>query len=211
MSEILLELEQKVRPAHTAVLVVDVQNDFCAPGGYWDTTGTDIQPVQRMVQRLVRFLDAARRAGVHVIFIQAIYDEPYRSPVQKERHIRRFGSVLETCQSGTWGAEFYEVKPAAGEIVVRKHRYSAFHGTELDLVLRSQGIRTLVLTGVATNVCVESTAREGFMRDHYVVLVDDCTAARTEAFHRSAVANIEAFFGVVVPAEALARCWNVSS
>lgn len=206
--EVLLTLEAKVAPAHTAVLVIDVQNDFCAPGGYYAKTGADLGPIEAMVPRLERCLDAARAAGVPVVFVQAIYDDVYWSPVQKERHIRRFGAVQPCCRSGTWGAEFYRVRPRAGELVVRKHRYSAFHGTEMDVLLRSRGIRTVVLAGVATNVCVETAARDAFMHDYYVVVAGDCVAARTEAYHRAALANVEGHFGVVAPAEAIAAAWR---
>lgn len=211
MEELLLELNEKVGPEHTAMLVVDVQNDFCGPGGYYDRTGADIEGIQRMVLKLQRFLPEARSSGIQIIFVQSIYDGIYLSPVQKERLIRRFGSVVPCCYKGTWGADFYEVRPQSGETIVQKHRYSAFKGTELNILLRSQGIKTLVLTGVATNVCVESTARDGFMHDYYIVVVEDCTAARSESFHRSALANIEGHFGVVVPADSLVGIWSKKS
>lgn len=209
MDDVLLALEQKVDPAHTAAVVVDVQNDFCAPGGYYDRTGARLDGIQAMIPHLQRFLAAARRARVPVIFVGAAYDEPFLSGVQKERHIRRFGKVVPYCESGTWGAEFYQVGPEPGEPVVRKRRYSAFHGTDLDLHLRARGVRTVVLTGVATNVCVETAARDAYMRDYYVVVVGDCTAARDDDFHRGALANVEASFGVVSTADALARIWKV--
>lgn len=209
MDDVLLTLEQKVDPGHTVVVVVDVQNDFCAPGGYYDRTGAHLDGIREMVERLQRFLAAARRARVPVVFVGAAYDEPVLSGVQKERHLRRFGKVEPCCESGTWGAEFYEVRPAGGDMVIRKRRYSAFHGTDLDLSLRARGVRTVMLTGVATNVCVETAARDAYMRDYYVVVVGDCTAARDESAHRGALANVEAHFGVVATADALMRIWKV--
>jgi ureidoacrylate peracid hydrolase len=210
-ADVLLALAQKVDPGHTAVLVIDVQNDFCAPGGYYERTGARIAGIHDMIPRLQRFLDDARAASVPVIFVAANYDEPYLTGVHRERHLRRFGRVIPCCWSGTWGAEFYGVAPAAGEPVIVKRRYSAFHGTDLDMLLRSRAIRTLVLAGVATNVCVETAARDAYMRDYYVVVVGDCTAARDENVHRAALANVEANFGVVATADALARAWPVRS
>lgn len=91
-----------------------------------------------------------------------------------------------------------------------KHRYGAFESSDLDLVLRSRGIRTVVMTGVATNVCVETTARQAFLRDYYVVFTSDCTAAYSQAEHEATLQNIDAFFGAVVTADEISACWRAS-
>lgn len=209
--DVLLTLPQKVDPGHTAVVVIDVQNDFCAPGGYYDRTGAELASIGDMIPRLQRLLTHAREAAVPVIFVAAGYDTEYLSSVHRERHLRRFGRVLPCCPTGTWGAEFFGVAPAPGDPVIVKRRYSAFHGTDLDLLLRNRAIRTLVLAGVATNVCVETAARDAYMRDYYVVVVSDCTAARDEQVHRAALANVEANFGVVATTESLASAWMARS
>ena len=98
------------------------------------------------------------------------------------------------CREGTWGAEFHRCLPAAGDVVVQKHRYSAFHGTELQHVLHALGRTTVALTGTSTNVCVESTARDACMLDYEVVVVDDATCADTEAEHAAALFNIRRLF-----------------
>jgi ureidoacrylate peracid hydrolase len=206
--DLLLTLEQKVDPGHTALLVIDVQNDFCASGGFYDRTGSDTIRIQAMIPRLQQLLIEAREAQVPVIFVAAGYGEAYLSSTDRERYLRLYGQVMPVCRPGTWGAEFYEVAPRHGEPVIVKRRYSAFHGTDLEVLLRNLGIRTLVVLGVATNVCVEAAARDAFMRDYYVVVVSDCTAARDENFHRSALANIEAHFASVVAAEAIVGAWK---
>jgi ureidoacrylate peracid hydrolase len=99
------------------------------------------------------------------------------------------------------------VAPAPDEGVVVKHRYSAFVGSRLPVVLRALGRPTLVLAGVTTNVCVESTARDAFMRDHEVVLVEDCAGAFTRAEHEAAVHNVRAYFGRVLDAATLEGHW----
>ena len=208
--DVLLTLAQKVDPGHTVVLIIDVQNDFCAPGGYYDRTGAELTGINDMIQRLERFLVNARAVAVPVIFVAAGYDAEYQSSVQRERHLRRFGRVFPVCPRGTWGAEFFVVAPKPGEPVIVKRRYSAFLGTDLDVLLRSRAIRTLVLAGVATNVCVETAARDAYMRDYYVVILGDCTAARNEQVHRAALANVEANFGVVSSADALVSAWKGS-
>jgi ureidoacrylate peracid hydrolase len=199
-------LEDKVAPGHAAVLVVDVQNDFCADQGVFGKTGNDLSMVQAMVPTLERLIEGARQAGVPVIFIQAIYDPVYLPPVWYERNAR-LNFEVPRCLSGTWGADFYQVAPRPGETVVVKHRYSAFVGTELDLILRSRGIQTVIMTGVATNICVESTARDAFMRNYYVVLVDDCSATYRQDHHEGTLSNIALGFGVVTSSADVLRIW----
>ena len=95
-----------------------------------------------------------------------------------------------------------------GDVVVTKHRYNAFHKTDLDTILRANGVRTIVVTGVSTNVCVESTVREGFMNDYYIVLVRDGTAAYSNEEHEMTVRNIDRFFGEISTIEELRGIWS---
>ena len=112
------------------------------------------------------------------------------------------------CAEGSWGGDFYAgVRPAPGDPLVTKHRFNAFHNTDLDVILRAHGIRTIILTGVATNVCVESTARDGFMRDYYVVFTADGTATYAEDDHRATLRNIDRFFGQVADLAELRAIW----
>src|SRR5262249_59917777 len=99
------------------------------------------------------------------------------------------------------------IRPRPDEIVVTKHRYGAFEGTDLDLILRSLGIRSVIMTGVATNVCVETTARQAFMKDYYVVFAGDCCAGYSQVLHDSTLVNIDRFFGQVVTASQITACW----
>ena len=206
-------LAEKVDPRHCAVLIVDVQNDFCAEGGAMHSEGRDLTLVQAMVPRLARLVDAARAARVPCVWIRNVYNnEPnwYLSEVWLEQAARRRrGLYVErpVCESGAWNGDFYGIKPAADEVIVTKHRYGAFESTDLDLVLRSRGIRTVVMTGVATNVCVETTARQAFLRDYYVVFTSDCTATYSAAQHAATLENIEQFFGQVVCAGDVIACW----
>src|SRR5262249_39362116 len=154
--------------------VVDMQNDFCAPGGLVSKDGRDISAALEMAGRLPAFIDAARKAGVLVVFIRCVYtteNNAYLSDAWLEQAARkREGGYtrIPVCCDGEWNGDFYgDVRPKAGDVVVTKHRYSAFHATNLDLVLRTNAIRSVILTGVVTNVCVETTAREAFVRDYY--------------------------------------------
>jgi ureidoacrylate peracid hydrolase len=208
-------LEKKVEPGHTALVVVDVQNDFCAPGGMMAREGHDLTMVQNMVPRLTELIESARKAGVLVVYIQSIYGRtgsPYLSEVWLEQaQRRRKGSYTEyaVCEEGSWNFEFFGgIEPREDEIVVHKHRFSAFQGGDLDIVLRSRNIRTVVMTGVATNVCVETTAREAFVRDFHVVLVSDCSATYRQEDHDMTLRNIDNFFGEVVPGGDLVALWT---
>jgi ureidoacrylate peracid hydrolase len=209
----LTTLAEKVRPPHAAVLLVDVQNDFCAEGGAMHREGRSLSLVQAMIPRLERFLERARSAGVKCIWIKNVYNTAanwYLSEVWQEQAKRkRKGAYIEypVCEPGEWNGDFYKVRPLPHEPVVIKHRYGAFESSDLDLVLRSNGIRTVIMTGVATNVCVETTARQAFLRDYYVVFTRDCTATFTKPEHEAALHNIDQFFGQVVSAEEVMACW----
>ncbi|MFQ5693186.1 MAG: cysteine hydrolase family protein, partial [Nitrospinota bacterium] len=211
--EILDSLAKKVDPAHAALLVVDVQNDFAAEGGMMHREGNDLAMAQAMVPRLERFIEEARAAKVPVVFIRNVYNtDPnwYLSDVWLEQASRvRQGSYVihSVCGPDSWEGDFYRVRPTERDVIVTKHRFSAFQDTDLDLILRSRGVRTLILTGIATNVCVESTARDGFFRDYYVVFTSDCTATYSEEDHNATLSNIRRFFGEVVTADEVASCW----
>jgi len=199
-------------PAHTALIIVDVQNDFCSPQGSLATlAGSDVSAAVEMVPRLVGLIDAARRAGMPVIFIQTIHDETNDTPQWLGRHSGEpDGDVRAgiTCRTGSWGAEFYDVAPLPGEIVVNKYRYSAFAGTNLQIVLKTLGVESLLFTGVATEVCVESSLRDGLFAEYYVSLVEDCAASYSVEAHDASVRGVARNFGTVVTSEYLASIWG---
>ena len=210
----LTTLAEKVDPRHTAVLLVDLQNDFCAEGGAMHREGRDVSLVQAMVPRLERLVTAARAAGTACIWIRNVYNtgpNHYLSEVWLEQaRRRRNGAYVDypVCEPDAWNGDYFGIRPRPEEAVVTKHRYGAFEGTDLDLVLRSRGIRTVIMTGVATNVCVETTARQAFLRDYYVVFTNDCTATFSQAQHDAALFNIDQFFGQVVTGDEVMACWR---
>jgi ureidoacrylate peracid hydrolase len=197
----------RVHPATTRVLVVDVQNDFVADGGWFARHGEDLGPMRTAVDNTIAFVAAARAAGVRPIFIQAIYDEKWLSKPMLERH-ELVGLDTTHCQAGTWGADFYKIAPSPGDDVIVKHRYSAFVGTELDPLLRAQGVENLLVTGVTTNVCVDSTARHAYMLDYHIVVVSDCTASYSEAPHLATLDNIRRAFGRVATSGEILETWR---
>lgn len=201
-------LDEILDPAHTAVVVVDMQNDFCAEGGYIHTTqGADMSPNKPLAARIGRLIEAARAAGAMVVWIRACYDhEILPAPMLSKMLEKGKGAVC--CASDSWGADFYEIGPADGEFVVEKRCYSAFHNTEFDDILRRRGIRSLVMTGVATNVCVESTFREGFFHGYYIVMPPDCVGSANAYLHEAAIKSVEAVFGHIPESDEVMRLWE---
>jgi ureidoacrylate peracid hydrolase len=207
--ELLSTLAQKVSPAHAALLVIDVQNDFVANGGFFDRIGADVKTIQRVIAPLARFVDRAREAGVLVVFIQAIYDPQYLSAPMRERDLR-VDRRMPRCLTGSWGADFHVIAPRPNEPVVIKHRYSAFTNPALDDLLKCRGIRSLLLVGVATDTCVESTGRDAYFIDYYVTLVADCCAGAVERDHRVALERFERDYGSVVNSADVIEAWQRS-
>lgn len=125
------------------------------------------------------------------------------------RHAAGPGEVTTqgTCRTGSWGAEFYEVAAEPGETVITKHRYSAFVGTSLDLTLRTIGVESLLFTGVATDVCVESSPRDGLFSEYFVSMVEDCCATYSPELHEASVRAVAKNFGTVVTGDQLAKYW----
>jgi ureidoacrylate peracid hydrolase len=118
-------------------------------------------------------------------------------------------SGLNTCREGTWGAEFYEgILPLPTERVVIKHRYSAFINTDLNTVLKARNIQSVLVCGVATNVCVETTARDAYIYDYYVTVIDDCSAAYETKLHLGTLENMRRHFGLVASSNEIIDTWR---
>jgi len=205
--DLLTTLRQKAAPESAALLVIDVQNDFVAENGFFHTIGADVTAIQQSVPPLTRLIDAAREASVLVVFVKAIYDPPVVSAPMRERNLRR-GVEIPRCITGSWGAEFFRVAPLPGEPVVVKHRYSAFTNPALEAMLRARGICSLLLTGVSTDTCVESTGRDFYFADYYVTMVEDCCGAASESDHRAALARFDRDYGAVVTSDEVMGSWR---
>lgn len=210
----LVGMREKASPQHTALVVIDMQNDFIAKEGLIAREGRDVSQAEAMANELPKLLKTARDAGVFVVFVRNVYTTDqnfYLSDVWLEQAARkRQGGYtrIAVCAENSWSGDFYgDVRPLPGEPIVTKHRYSAFYNTDLDTILRANGIRTVVLTGVVTNVCVETTAREAFVRDYYVTVVKDGTAAYSQADHDMTLLNIDRFFGEVTSITELQSLW----
>ncbi len=197
--------------ARTAFIVVDMQNAYAKKGGMLDLgAGIDESRTNPVIAANQRLLSAARAAGVQVFYLQFGYKPdlsdaggPLSPNIRKQMAIRmikeRPADRDKLIIEGTWGWEIIdELKPEPGDLVVKKARYSGFAGTTLENQLNGLDIRHILFTGVATNVCVESTAREAFFREFWPILIDDAMDHTGPDFTRQATLyNFESKFGWV--------------
>lgn len=196
-----------LNPDRSAIVVIDTQNDYCHEEGALAKMGRDISGIKDIIPNIQALTITARKRNIPVIFVQTIQDKHLVSQVWKDRPSIAV-DPLTICEKGSWGVEFYKLTPEPEDIILQKYRYSAFIGTELDLILSNLNIESLILTGVATNVCVESTARDGFMRDYYITLVKDCCTAYIPDLHEAAIRNIEGYFGIALERKEIEEYWQ---
>jgi nicotinamidase-related amidase len=230
--ELLVTLADRIHPRHAALVLIDVQNDFCDRRGAVGRLNDSITMIEGAVARTKELLAGARAASLFVVHVRAEYGalfrnsgSPYRFPADGRREPAVWTAsaadlsrgamfppdAVEVCLTGSWGGEFVEgIAPQQGEAVVTKHRFSAFVDTGLDLMLRSRGIRTVVLAGVITNCCVESTARDAVMRDFYLVVAEDCVAVKDKLadLHAASLESMGLYFGLVRPSTELMTIWK---
>jgi ureidoacrylate peracid hydrolase len=180
-----------IEPARTAVIVVDMQNDFGTKGGMFDRAGVDIGPIQKVVAPIARVLESARREGIKVIYLKMGFRPdlsdagPMDSPNRLKLSRMRCGEAMRAPDGtegrilirDTWNTEIVDgLQPQPGDIIVYKTRFSGFYQTELDNVLRTLNTRHLIVTGCTTSVCVESTVRDAMFRDYSCLVLEDCMA-----------------------------------
>jgi len=203
------KLLERVDLMNSVVLVVDIQNDWDHEDGVRAKAGYDVSIFQNTVPRVEEFLAGARSYNVPIIHIRSTHDKWTDSPPWLARFNKRNIDARDFLRPGSWGAEFYKIIPQAEDYIITKHRYSAFVDTELDLVLRCTSIRTIILTGFATDVCVQNTALHGFMKDYYVVVLADCTATFDPEDHVFALCYMDKLSLVVTNAETLLEAWRI--
>ncbi len=202
----------------TAVLVVDMQNAFASKGGMLDLAGVDVSAANDAVANAGLLADAARAAGIPVIYLTIGYP-PDQSTAggadsPNPRKELALGLMRERPELkgklltyGTWDFQIVDaLAPRAGELVITKARYSGFAGTPLDAILRSSGIRYLLMAGIASNVCVESTLRDAYFLEYWPVMIEDATMpAGPPEIQRATIYNVATFFGWVTTAQEAAE------
>ncbi|WP_227739298.1 pyrimidine utilization protein B [Yersinia artesiana] len=208
----------------SALIVVDMQNAYASEGGYLDLAGFDVSATAPVIANIKRAITAARAAGIQVIFFQNGWDPQYVEAGGEGSPNWHKSNALKTMRKqpelmgkllakGDWDyALVDELQPQAGDIVIAKPRYSGFFNTQLDSILRAKGIHHLIFTGIATNVCVESTLRDGFFFEYFGVVLEDAThQAGPDFAQKAALYNIETFFGWVSDVETFCNCITPSA
>src|ERR1700694_5944312 len=204
---VMRDLSEVVDPAHTALIVVDVQNDFVSSDGFIARFGLDVSDMQAAVPRINEFIRLARAIGVPVIYLREVIAASTVLP----NFLALFGALENIAvREGTWGAEFYDelLPPGPEDRVVVKPCYDGFEDTNLDLTLRSLGVQTCIYAGFASNVCVEATARHGFVKGYYSVLLSDATGAAAPDENTACERVFKVFYGPVVRADEIAAVWD---
>ncbi len=216
--------------AKTAVIVVDMQNDFSAKGGMLDLAGIDISGIRKAIGPIARVLVSARQADLKIIYLKMGFrpdlsdlgapDSPNRLRhlqfgVGKSIHAPD-GRKSRILIRDTWDTDIVgELTPQADDVVIYKHRFSGFYQTDLDATLRRLGIKHLIITGCTTSVCVESTVRDAMFRDYSCVLLQDCMSQPTignsvpGSNHDASLVVVEATFGWVSNSDQFMRALGV--
>ncbi len=199
-------------PSVSALIVVDIQNDYCSADGHFHRRGRDLSMVGRMLPVLQRFLAETRALGIPCVYTQqtTLPGGQSDSPAWLFFKTRDGGDPHSTL-AGSWGEAFVPgFEPAPGDAVVRKHRSSGFVNTNLDLILRSRGIRAVAVCGVTTEGCVESTLRDAAFLDYFVCLVEDCAASDVPELHDLSVRVTRARHPVL-SADVLLSIWRAAA
>lgn len=188
------QLHEIVGPQHTALLVVDMQNDFCAPTGVFGKGGADVARISVAVPAIAGLLNSARAANARRVFMRHTHEADLSnlSPARLSFYAMLYGGADPYhAIRNSWGHQIVdELSPLPGEMVINKGRSSSFIGTGLDMFLRSNRIETVVIAGMATHACVELTARDAGFFDYYVVVVEDAVADYREDLHRASLLTL---------------------
>lgn len=195
----------EVLKSHPALLIIDMQNGFCHPAGCFGKLGMPVSNHLAIVPTINKLRAASHAAKIPVVFTRLCYNEDYSDAgvqMEEQPQVKELRGFVR----GTWDADILdELAPdtTRGEVVIDKTRNSAFFKTDLEDVLRSRGVNQLLCTGVASNVCVESTVRDGVAMDYYCKTLSDATATLTMEDHNACMKNLVWFGGVVSADEVL--------
>ena len=189
------QLDEILDPQHTALLVVDVQNDFCSPDGAFAKRGGDVSQAQAIIEPLQELIESGREHGVQIVDILMTLSEDGRT--NSSADLARRVAVWDDLPLATLEGSLGHANPDglhfdASDWIVKKYRNNAFLGTNLDMLLRGAGIRTVVVTGTATHACVLETCLMAQGLDYYVVVPTDCVASGSEELHQSGLSILKA-------------------
>ena len=195
----------------TALLVVDMQNSFCADDGGCGRTGLPIQNLQTAIKPCVKLVAAARSAGIPVIYTRYMYRPDYADCGILVKHLLPELKDAKALQAGTWDIEVVpELAPQDGDFVVDKNRPSAFYATSMETILNGLDVDSLVVCGVTTNCCVETSVRDASQRDFKTFVVQDAVAELDDERHQVALKYMAMLFGNLVSVADVEGAWGIS-
>lgn len=205
----------------TAIIVVDMQNTFVHKGGYFDLFGVDVSATEGIIEPCKNIISEAHVKGIKIVYLQHAYSPDLSDTGPKDSPVSCKSQIVtlihqhpelkdKLCLSGSWGAEIIEeLKPEPGDIVVKKQRYDGFIGTNLDIILRTLGIKYLIFVGTATNICVESTLRRSFFLDYFPILVSDAVSQKgPKMMQEATILNVQSTFGWVTDSMRLIKAMD---
>jgi ureidoacrylate peracid hydrolase len=214
-----------IETTNTALIVVDMQNDFGVKTGMFDRNGINIDVIRKIIAPTAGVIALAREAGIKIIYLKMGYrddlsDLGNENSPNRDRHLLFHVGETMTAPDGSksrilirdnWGTDIIpELKPMEGDIVIYKTRFSGFYNTNLDATLKQLGIKNLLVTGCTTSVCVESTVRDATFRDYSPIVLEDCTAEPMgndlpRSNHEASLLNIQAVLGWVTHSDELIK------
>lgn len=212
-------LEKILKPRSCSLLVIDIQNRFCHPDEKFAKEGKEVRRMQSIVSYIQNLIDVSRSRNIPVIFTK-IFDEENKLSKpgmrRKEKWIEAGEDPLVGPKEGTFGAEFYELKPEADDTVLIKYDWSAFTGKDdkgkvLEQVLKEKNITTLIITGVKTEVCVGTTVRDAYMRGYFVVVPKEAVGSDNKELHEANLRNFDPIYGDVIGKDEIIKIWSNSS
>ena len=193
-------------PNHTALVIVDMQKDFCDPDGLFAQAGRDISSVRDIIPNIQKVLNCARQCGVLIVYMQQITlpngrsdNDAWLAFKQRDRKSPEYTLL------GSPGAEIIpQLSPDKGEVIIQKHRPSSFHGTFLDQILRANGVRAVLITGTTTEGCVMATVLDASFHDYYTGVVRDGVASSVDKMQETALAVMETRYKILTSDDVVA-------
>ena len=220
----------RVVSSRTAVVVVDMQNDFGSVGGMFEQAGIDISDIRATIPAIAELIDNARRSGMKIVFLKMAFradlsdagapDSPNwlkHLPLRAGAHaVAPTGAASRVLVRDTWNTDIVdELQPGSEDVVLYKHRFSGFFETDLDSILRASGIDTLLFVGATTSVCIESTVRDAMFRDFHCLVVEDCVAEPigaelSRSNHDASLLVLQILFGSVTDSRSVVAALGVT-
>jgi nicotinamidase-related amidase len=197
-----------IAPSRTAVILIDCQVDFGSPDGEMARRGRNMTAPQAALANVSRLVDAARKAGVKIVFVRLLTHPGGENKIAREAKQRHHDDAPDLCREGSRGADFIGPQPGPGDVIVSKTHFSAFARTGLADQLHAQGIDTLVLAGLTTECCVASSAWDGFEQDFHILIAEDACAAYEEHLHSHALKALALSGAELARTDVFARFWK---